>query len=56
MADNKLNNSMLGFSRTIREELSKLHKYNEAEVISILRRNNRNTFMLLETEIDKIRL
>lgn len=28
IADNKLNNTLLGLSRTIREELSLLHKYN----------------------------
>jgi hypothetical protein len=56
ICDTKLDSNLIAFNKTIRDYLLPEPKYNEAELISILRRNNKANFPLVILKLEKITL
>lgn len=56
ISDKRLDSNLIAFNKTIREYLFHDPKFNEAELLTILRRNNKTTFPLLSLNVDSIHL
>ena len=56
ISDKRLDSNLIAFNKTIREYLVNDPKFNEAELLTILRRNNKTTYPLLNLSIDSINI
>ena len=56
ISDKRLDSNLIAFNKTIREYLFNDPKFNEAELLTILRRNNKTTYPLLNLSIDSINI